>query len=81
MFSGSEIQVVNTEQRDISLPFFLKERKLAAKYKGKTTPAVKITAYRVLINVTKETEEECVKGMERSCYRVVALPWVFKVQK
>ena len=54
---------------------------MAAKYKGKTTPAVKITAYRVLINVTKETEEEYVKGMQRSCYRVAALPWVFKVQK
>jgi hypothetical protein len=25
MISGSEIQVVNTQQRDISVPFFLKE--------------------------------------------------------
>lgn len=54
---------------------------MAGKYKGKTIPAVKITANRVLINVTKETEEGYVKRMERSCYRFVALPWAFKVQK
>jgi hypothetical protein len=41
---------------------------------------VKITANRVLINVRKETEEECEKRMEISCYRVAALPWLFKVQ-
>jgi hypothetical protein len=37
MFSGSEIQVVNTQQRDISLPFFLKEGNwlVNAKARGK----------------------------------------------
>jgi HSP20 family molecular chaperone IbpA len=54
---------------------------LAGKYKGEAIPAVKITANRVSINVTKETEEEYVKRVERSCYRVVELPWTFKVQK
>jgi len=54
---------------------------LAGKYKGTTILAVKITANRVLINVTKENEEEYVKRMERRCYRVVALPWAFKVQE
>lgn len=54
---------------------------MAGKYKGNAILAVKITANRVLINATKETEEEYVKRMERRCCRVVALPWAFKVQK
>jgi len=54
---------------------------LAGKYKGKTILAVKITANRVLIKATKETEEEYTKRMERRCCRVVALPWAFKMPK
>jgi hypothetical protein len=51
---------------------------LASKYKGKEIPAVKITANRVLINVTKEAEEEYEERTEinkvlQSCRAAVRL--------